>query len=68
MFTEEKQKTRHIDSMQYDEILVEVQGEMTIIGVKSYSSALVYVHEIANKTVIVSLDTLSFAKPYKHAI
>lgn len=51
-------------SVQYDEILVEVQGEMTIIGVKSYSSALVYVHEIANKTVIVCLDTLSFAKPY----
>lgn len=50
--------------MQYGEILVEVKGEITIIGVKSYSSALVYVHEIANKTVIVSLDTLSYAKSY----
>lgn len=50
--------------MQYDEILLEVQGEMTMMGLKLYSSALVYVHEIANKTVIVSLDTLSYAKPY----
>ncbi len=54
LFTEENRKTRHIDFRAIWWNSCWGARWMTIIGVKSYSSALVYVHEIANKTVIVS--------------